>query len=59
MYVTTIAYWLIGLPVGLLLTFPLDWRAPGMWTGLIAGLSAAAILLWWRFARLSARLMRR
>ena len=59
MYVTTIAYWLIGMPVGMLLTFTMDWRAPGMWTGLIAGLSAAAILLWWRFARLSARLMRR
>lgn len=58
MYITTVAYWLVGMPTGMVLTFTMDWRAPGMWTGLIAGLSAAAVLLWWRFARLSARLMR-
>ena len=55
MLITTIAYWAIGMPLGWWLTFTLDWRAPGMWWGLIAALSTAATLLWWRFLRLSRR----
>jgi MATE family multidrug resistance protein len=57
MLITVVAYWGVGMPVGLWLTFTAAWGAPGMWAGLIAGLSAAAVLLWWRFARLSARLL--
>lgn len=59
MLVTAVAYWGVGMPVGLWLTFGRGWQAPGMWGGLIAGLSVAAVLLWWRFARLSRRLMLR
>ena len=55
MYITTIAYWAVGMPLGWFLTFTLDWRAPGMWWGLIAALSVAAALLWIRFAVLSRR----
>ncbi len=58
MLITMIAYWGIGMPVGMWLTFSQAWGPPGMWAGLIAGLSAAAVLLWWRFARLSAGLLR-
>jgi len=53
MYITIIAYWGIGMPIGCWLTFGLAWGAPGMWVGLIAALTAAAVLLWFRFLRLS------
>ncbi|TBU93507.1 MATE family efflux transporter [Stutzerimonas kirkiae] len=49
MIFTLFAYWLIGLPVGYLLGLT-DWMGPpsgpvGLWQGLIAGLSCAALLL--------------
>jgi MATE family multidrug resistance protein len=52
MAVTALAYWGIGMPIGWWLTFPAGWGASGMWVGMIAGLTAAAILLTLRFARL-------
>jgi len=52
MVLTLIAYWGIGLPVGFVLArtdlFGPMMGAPGFWIGLIAGLSAAAVLLGWR-----------
>jgi MATE family multidrug resistance protein len=42
---TVIAYWGIGMTLGWYCTFRLGRGAPGMWVGLIAGLSAAALLL--------------
>lgn len=42
---TVVAYWGIGMTLGWYCTFRLGQGAPGMWIGLIAGLSAAAILL--------------
>ncbi len=50
MLLTAIAYWGIGMPVGLYLAVGRGLAAPGMWGGLIAGLSTAAVLLTWRFA---------
>lgn len=50
MAITTLAYWGIGMPAGYLLCFHFGHGAPGMWTGLIAGLSVAAVLLFVRFA---------
>ncbi|MCU0335329.1 MAG: MATE family efflux transporter [Chitinophagaceae bacterium] len=47
-----LAYWVIGIPVGYYLAFPLQWGAAGIWWGLVIGLSAAAILLNQRFLRL-------
>ncbi len=55
MLITVLAYWGIGMPVGWYLTFSLDMGARGMWIGLIAGLSAAAVLLFLRFNRQAAR----
>ncbi|HRQ65737.1 MAG TPA: MATE family efflux transporter [Xanthomonadaceae bacterium] len=49
MILTLFAYWLVGMPLGYGLAFPLGWGAPGVWVGLIAGLSVAALLLYARF----------
>jgi MATE family multidrug resistance protein len=55
MAVTALAYWGIGMPVGYWLAFHAGFGARGMWMGLIAGLTAAAALLFLRFARRTAR----
>ena len=55
MGITLFAYWFVGMPVGWYLAFPHGLGARGMWMGLIAGLSVAAILLFARFWRSSAR----
>jgi multidrug resistance protein, MATE family len=54
--ISLIAYWVIGLPVGYILCFKAGFGASGVWTGLLVGLSVAAILLFWRFKMLSYRL---
>lgn len=51
-----IAYWLIGLPVGYILAFPLNFGVEGIWYGLFAGLTVAALLLMERFNRKSRKL---
>ena len=53
MLITTFAYWGVGMPVGWWLAFPQGLGARGMWMGLIAGLSMAAILLSRRFWKLA------
>jgi len=53
MLITTFAYWGVGMPVGWWLAFPVGFGARGMWMGLIAGLSMAAVLLTTRFWRLA------
>ncbi len=51
--ISLIAYWVIGLPVGYLLCFKADFGVNGIWTGLLVGLSIAAILLFIRFKKLT------
>lgn len=53
MLMTAVAYWVVGMPFGVWLTFSHDLGARGMWMGLILGLSVAAVLLPWRFLRLT------
>jgi len=53
MLITTFAYWGVGMPVGWWLAFRAELGARGMWMGLIAGLSMAAVLLTTRFWRLA------
>lgn len=46
-----LGHWLIGLPIGLVLCFPLGRGVVGMWTGLALGLTAVAARLlwvWWK-----------
>ncbi|SFR92411.1 multidrug resistance protein, MATE family [Dyella sp. OK004] len=54
MAMTLFAYWVIGMPVGWWLAFRHGLGARGMWMGLVAGLSVAAVLLFTRFWRSSA-----
>ena len=49
MFMATISYWVIGLPVSYLLAFTLGLGGVGLWLGLVIGLAIAAVLLLWRF----------
>ncbi|MFN3964929.1 MAG: MATE family efflux transporter [Silanimonas lenta] len=68
-WITVLSYWGLGLPVaiglggigaegGARIVFGLGWGPTGYWTGLIVGLSAAAVLLTWRFLTRSSRDLR-
>lgn len=57
MYITFVAYWLIGFPISFYLGRYTELKAVGIWIGLLAGLSAAALFLYIRFARISKRLI--
>nr|WP_204794610.1 MATE family efflux transporter [Oceanisphaera litoralis] len=51
-YITFVAYWLFGLPAGMVLGLT-DWLVPamgphGFWIGFLIGLSVAALMLIWR-----------
>jgi multidrug resistance protein, MATE family len=49
MILAAISYFGIGLPSAYILGFPMGWGGPGVWTGLVIGLAAAAVLLNHRF----------
>jgi len=53
MFLVAFAYWCAGMPLGVLLALHFDWGPDGMWVGMIAGLSVAAVLLGLRFLRSS------
>jgi MATE family multidrug resistance protein len=48
---------LIGFPISFYLGKYTELKAVGIWIGLLAGLSAAALFLYIRFARISRRLV--
>ena len=51
MIIAVVSYWVVGLPVGYVLAFPLDLGAQGIWWGLASGLAAAAVMMNVRYAR--------
>lgn len=53
MVINVLGFWLIGIPVSLVLGFGIDLGPPGLWWGLVAGLAAVAVLL---LARLRSKL---
>jgi MATE family multidrug resistance protein len=53
--IALVAYWLIAFPFGVILGFPLNGGAIGIWLGLVAGLVVAAVLLTMRFHWLTKR----
>lgn len=58
MYITFVAYWIVGFPVSFYLGKYTDLKAVGIWIGLLAGLTAAAVFLYIRFSRLTKKLVR-
>ncbi|WP_284652359.1 MATE family efflux transporter [Flavobacterium terrisoli] len=58
MYITFVAYWVIGFPISYYLGLKTDLGAVGVWIGLIGGLTAAAIFLYLRFHYLTKKLLR-
>jgi MATE family multidrug resistance protein len=57
MFITLVAYWGLGLPLGVWMGLVLDGGPQALWIGLIAGLIAAAVLLNTRFLVLTKRLI--
>ena len=57
MYITFVAYWIVGFPISYYLGAHTNLGATGIWIGLLAGLSAAALFLYIRFARLTKKLV--
>jgi MATE family multidrug resistance protein len=55
--ITFIAYWVIGFPVSLYLGLYTPLRSTGIWIGLLAGLTASAIMLYIRFNYMSKKLL--
>ena len=55
MWLAGVGYWVVGLPAGALLAFPLGLGAAGVWLGLVVGLSVVAVLMTLRWLRLSGR----
>lgn len=49
MYITFAAYWVVGFPVSYYLGKHTDLKATGIWIGLLAGLTVAAVFLYIRF----------
>lgn len=58
MFLLFVAYWLIGFPVSWFLGKKDVYGSIGIWIGLLAGLTAAAILLYIRFNYLTKKLIR-
>lgn len=52
---TVLSYWAVGMVCGAGLGFGHGLGAQGLWTGLIVGLVAAAVSLFWRFSVLARR----
>jgi len=57
MYITFVAYWVIGFPISIYLGLYTPLKAIGIWIGLLAGLSAAAIFLFYRFNKITKKLI--
>jgi len=57
MYITFVAYWVIGFPISYYLGEHTELKAQGVWVGLLAGLTAAAICLYIRFHYLTKKLI--
>ncbi len=56
--VTLIAYWVLGLPLGYVMAFEWGWAEKGIWIGLLTGLTITAVMLFYRFHKLSKKKIR-
>ena len=51
LFIAAVSYWLIGIPLSYALAFPAGFEGVGLWFGMVAGLSVAALALLVRFWR--------
>lgn len=58
MYITFVAYWVVGFPVSIYLGLYTNLKAVGIWIGLLAGLTTAALFLYIRFMSLTKKIIR-
>jgi MATE family multidrug resistance protein len=56
MYITFVAYWVVGFPISIYLGLYTDLKAAGIWIGLLVGLSLPLYFLYLRFSRLTKKL---
>lgn len=54
---TFIAYWVLALPLGYLMAFKLGLGIEGIWYGLLIGLSIVAVVMFFRFNKLTSKLL--
>ncbi|TGD59102.1 MATE family efflux transporter [Flavobacterium humi] len=57
MYITFVAYWIIGFPISIYLGLYTELKATGIWIGLLSGLTVAALFLYLRFNNLTKKLI--
>ena len=57
MFITFIAYWVIGFPISYYLSMYSNYGSSGIWIGILAGLTASAIMCFIRFHQLSKKLI--
>jgi len=57
-FITFVAYWIIGFPTSFYLGLHTSLGATGIWIGLLAGLTAAALFLYLRFNYLTGKFIR-
>ena len=57
MYITFVAYWIIGFPISIYLGLYTELKATGIWIGLLSGLTVAALFLYLRFNKLTKKLI--
>lgn len=58
MYIAFVSYWIIGFPISFYLGKYTSFASVGVWIGLLAGLTAAALFLYIRFHNLTKKLVR-
>ncbi len=56
-FITFIAYWVVGFPISYYLGLYTEYKSSGIWIGLLAGLTASAVLLYVRFNVLTKKLI--
>jgi len=57
MFLTLIAYWVIGFPISYYLSMHTSLESMGIWIGLLAGLTASGVMLFVRFNYLSKKMI--
>lgn len=57
MYITFVAYWVVGFPTCIYLGLFTELKAIGIWIGLLAGLTTAALFLYLRFMSLTKKII--